>query len=74
MDYSPSPTALALAHPYAITYVVTALLALPVILTKRDGNGLGLAIVYSILQAHGGTIRAASHPGRGTTFTVTLPL
>ena len=39
----------------------------------RPGAGLGLAISKWIAEAHGGTIRAQSRPGRGTTFTVTLP-
>jgi heavy metal sensor kinase len=38
------------------------------------GNGLGLSICHSIVHAHGGTIRVESEPGRGATFTVTLPL
>ena len=38
------------------------------------GNGLGLSICRAIVTAHGGTIRADSSPGRGTTFTVLLPL
>jgi signal transduction histidine kinase len=46
----------------------------PFITTKSDGNGLGLAVVYSIIQAHHGSVRADSPPGRGTTFTVSLPL
>ena len=46
----------------------------PFVTTKPNGNGLGLAMVYSILQAHRGSIRADSQPGRGTTFTVSLPL
>ena len=46
----------------------------PFVTTKPDGNGLGLAMVYSILQAHRGSIRADSEPNRGTTFTVSLPL
>jgi two-component system OmpR family sensor kinase len=41
---------------------------------KRGGTGLGLAIVSSIVAAHGGTVDLASTPGRGTTFTVHLPL
>jgi signal transduction histidine kinase len=36
-------------------------------------SGLGLAIAMSIVEAHGGTIAAASTPGHGTTFTITLP-
>jgi heavy metal sensor kinase len=39
----------------------------------RPGAGLGLAICKWIAEAHGGTITAQSRPGRGTTFTVTLP-
>ncbi len=37
------------------------------------GAGLGLTIVRSIVEAHGGTIRVASRLGKGSTFTVTLP-
>ncbi len=38
------------------------------------GTGLGLALVYSIVRRHGGTVRVRSAPGMGTTFTVDLPL
>jgi two-component system OmpR family sensor kinase len=41
---------------------------------SRPGVGLGLAISKWIAEAHGGTITAQSRPGRGTTFTVTLPI
>ena len=40
---------------------------------ERAGAGLGLAICKWIAEAHGGHIEVASRPGRGTTFTVTLP-
>ena len=38
------------------------------------GLGLGLFIVRAIVEAHGGTVRAQSTPGEGTTMTVELPL
>ena len=37
------------------------------------GNGLGLAIVQELVHAHHGTIAAASAPGAGAAFTVTIP-
>jgi len=40
---------------------------------ERPGAGLGLAICKWIAEAHGGRIDVVSRPGRGTTFTVTLP-
>jgi PAS domain S-box-containing protein len=39
----------------------------------KAGTGLGLFITRAIVEAHGGRIEAASEPGRGATFTVTLP-
>ncbi len=37
------------------------------------GTGLGLSIVRAIVAAHGGTVVASSEPGRGSTFTISLP-
>ena len=49
----------------------------PFFTTKTEGDakglGLGLAVVYGIIQRHGGSIDVASRPGSGTTFTVVLP-
>jgi signal transduction histidine kinase len=41
--------------------------------SARPGQGLGLAVVNAIAQAHGGTVSAESTPGRGATFRLALP-
>ena len=40
---------------------------------QTGGCGLGLSIVQFIVTAHGGSVGVSSQPGRGSTFTVTLP-
>jgi two-component system cell cycle sensor histidine kinase/response regulator CckA len=41
--------------------------------TKGNGHGLGLALVQETVHSHGGSIKVASAPGRGTTFEILLP-
>jgi signal transduction histidine kinase len=42
--------------------------------TKKEGSGIGLAMTFRIVQLHDGTIDFTSEPGKGTTFSVRLPV
>lgn len=47
----------------------------PFFTTKREkGTGLGLSITYKIIQSHGGKIDVKSEEGKGTRFTISLPM
>jgi two-component system, NtrC family, sensor kinase len=45
----------------------------PFFTTRRNGTGLGLAVCYGLVTAHGGSIRAETRPGGGTRFVIDLP-
>lgn len=46
----------------------------PYFTTKTKGSGLGLAISRNIIRAHNGEMAVESRPGKGTVFTILLPL
>jgi two-component system sporulation sensor kinase A len=46
----------------------------PLFTTKAKGIGLGLAVCESIIENHKGSISVSSKEGKGTTFTIKLPL
>jgi PAS domain S-box-containing protein len=46
----------------------------PFFTTKAFGTGIGMTIVRQIIAAHGGSVTYHSEPGRGTTFSISLPV
>jgi two-component system NtrC family sensor kinase len=46
----------------------------PFFTTKQMGTGLGLSVVYGVVEKHGGSMKVQSRSGEGTTMTVRLPL
>jgi signal transduction histidine kinase len=46
----------------------------PAFTTKRRGGGLGPALARRVVEEQGGSVEASSEPGRGTTFTLRLPV
>ncbi len=51
-----------------------AMLFQPLYTTKARGIGLGLVVSKNLVEANGGRLETASHLGKGTTFTVILPV
>ncbi|WP_425060377.1 sensor histidine kinase [Sporomusa carbonis] len=49
-------------------------LGTPFFTTKETGTGLGLSVCYNIIQNHNGQIKVSSQIGKGSVFTVLLPL
>jgi len=41
---------------------------------KEEGSGMGLAVVHGIIKGHQGAITVKSRPGKGSTFTILLPV
>ena len=46
----------------------------PFYTTKEHGTGLGLSISYGIVEQHGGSVGVESAVGKGSTFTIQLPV
>lgn len=46
----------------------------PYYTTKKNGTGLGLAIAHKIIESHNGILRLDSVKGKGTTFSISIPL
>jgi len=45
----------------------------PFFTKRKGGTGMGLAIAYRAVQAHGGVLLASSEPGKGATFSIIIP-
>jgi signal transduction histidine kinase len=45
----------------------------PFVTSTPGGTGLGLAVVYNVVEQHNGTIEIDSTPGAGTTLTIEMP-
>lgn len=45
----------------------------PFVTSRKGGSGLGLSVGRAIIERYGGTISVSSIPGRGATFSISLP-
>jgi signal transduction histidine kinase len=46
----------------------------PFVTSRSDGSGLGLSVSRALVEGYGGTLSVDSEPGRGATFTISLPI
>ena len=53
---------------------ILAKMWIPLFTTKAKGMGYGLAIVKRFMEVHGGSVSVESNPGKGSTFTIKLPI
>ena len=57
-----------------MTEIELANLFVPFFTTKSEGTGLGLAVSYQIIEEHEGQLRVTSELGKGSCFSVLLPI
>ncbi|HEX6989932.1 MAG TPA: ATP-binding protein [Bacillota bacterium] len=74
VDDPPAVTVRVVDTGHGISEVDRARIFEPFFTTKAGGTGLGLSVVYAIIRNHGGSIDVASGEGRGTTFSIHLPV
>jgi signal transduction histidine kinase len=65
VEISDTGVGIAPAHQNAIFH--------PFVTSRKGGSGLGLSVSRAIIERYGGTISVSSIPGRGATFSISLP-